>query len=109
MDSVNAHVELPLACTLGPADGAERMRRWHALVAAAPPRLRRGSGRLELRWQLDAVGARELEALVAAERDCCGFVTWTLDRDDDGPTLTITAQPGRPDDVEAILAMLRSG
>ena len=105
MDSVDTGPELPLACTLAAADGAERLRRWHALTAAAPPQLRRESGRVELRWSLAGPGVDELEALVAAERECCGFVAWTLARERGGAVLTITAQPGRPDDVEAIAGL----
>lgn len=108
MSAVNPAPELPLACTLGLADGAERLRRWHALAAAAPPQLRRERGRLELRWSLDDASVDELEALVAAERECCGFVDWTLAPEADGALLTITAQPGRADDVQAIVGLFGS-
>jgi hypothetical protein len=104
----NPVAELPLACALGPANGAERMRRWHALAATAPPRRDRERGRLELRWSLEGAGFAELEALVAAERECCGFVAWTLAREPGGALLTITAQPGRPGDVEAIVGLFGS-
>jgi hypothetical protein len=74
-DEATTPVELPLACTLGVDDGAARLRRWQALAEGSAPRARRNRHRLEIRWRVDADGASELEALVAAERECCAFVT----------------------------------
>ena len=108
MDPPNRIAELPAACSLQAADGAGRVRRWRELISAARPQAARRPGALELRWRLDARGLRELEALVAAERECCGFVIWGLDAERDGALLTITARPGRPGDVDAIVALFET-
>jgi hypothetical protein len=71
-----APLGLPLACTLGPDDGAARLRRWQILAEKSPPRAQRSGNMLEVRWQLQAGVKDELEALAAAERQCCSFVSW---------------------------------
>jgi hypothetical protein len=93
---------LPVACTLGAIDGAERLRRWRALPA---PTLRREEGSLEARWTLEGELADELAALVAGERECCGFVAWRLRRDGAESVLLVT---GAPEGVAAIAAYLAS-
>jgi hypothetical protein len=98
-------VELPVACTLGVGDGAARMRGWQALAEKAPPRARRTDNRLEVQWHLDADGAIELDLLAAAERECCSFLSWTVTRAGTDSVLTITADPGRPDDLATIAAL----
>jgi hypothetical protein len=50
----------------------------------------------------------ELEALAAAERQCCSFVAWTVSRDDDSVVLNVAADPGRPDDIAAIAALFQA-
>jgi hypothetical protein len=87
---------------LGAVDGTARLRRWQALVEASEPRLQRDGSRLEIRWRVDGDGASELEALVAAERECCSFVTWSVTRDDPDSILEVTAAASRPEDLEAV-------
>lgn len=99
---------LPAACSLGSLDGAARRRRWQALGAASPPHARRIANRLEVRWRLDDDGARELAALVAAERECCAFVAWSLRGRGAERILTVAADPERPDDIAAIAALFGS-
>lgn len=97
--------ELPTACTLGPHDGAERMRRWRALVNSGNPIATDDGPVLEIRFRPDAAMPGELAWLAAAEQDCCAFVTWTVVEDDGNPVLRIVANPNRPDDVAAIAAL----
>jgi hypothetical protein len=66
------------------------------------PRARRNGHRLEIRWRVDADGASELEALVAAERECCSFVTWAVSREDPDSILEVTAAASRPEELDAI-------
>jgi len=47
----------------------------------------------------------ELEALAAAERQCCSFVAWTVSQEVDRIVLHVTADPGSPDDVAAIATL----
>jgi hypothetical protein len=60
---------------------------------------------LEIRWRVDADGASELEALVAAERECCAFVTWSVSREDTDSILEVTAAASRPEDLDAIVQL----
>jgi hypothetical protein len=101
-DEASGPVELPLACTLGAEDGAARLRRWRAFAERSRPRSQRLAHRLEIRWRVDADGASELGALVAAERECCAFVTWSVSREDPDAILEITSDASRPEDLDAI-------
>jgi hypothetical protein len=97
--------ELPVACTLDSDDGAARMLRWQALARKGRPSTRRSGHRLEVRY-LPGPGVREqLEALAAAERQCCAFVAWEVSQEGDHPVLHVTADPSSPDDVAPIAAL----
>jgi hypothetical protein len=100
-----APAELPLACTLGPDDGAARLRRWQLLAEKSPPRAQRSGNTLEVRWQLKAGVKDELEALAAAERQCCSFVSWRVSSDGADMVLYVTADESRPGDVAPIASL----
>ncbi len=100
-----APAEPPLACTLGPDDGPARMRRWQALAEKGHPRARRSGHRLEVRYQPEPGVFDELEALAAAERQCCGFVAWEVSQDGHHPVLHVSAKPSAPDEVAPIAAL----
>ena len=82
-----ATAELPLACTLGPDDGAMRIDRWQALADTATPSARRVGHQLEVRYQPGPGVREELEALAAAEAKCCSFVTWAVTQEGVHPVL----------------------
>lgn len=100
---------LPVACTLGPDDGRTRMARWRRLAETAGPVARRAGAVLEVRYQPGTGVVDELRSLAAAEQECCSFVTWTVGDDDRSPVLRVTADPGRPEDVEPIALLFGSG
>lgn len=100
--------DLPLACTLGPIDGADRSRRWRQLAAEAAPVARRTEGRLEVRYQPGPGVLDELAALAAAEADCCSFVDWTVTEQAGDPTLVVSAPAGQPGNIEPIAAMFKA-
>lgn len=100
-----SRAEMPLACTLSAQDGPARMRRWQALADKARPSVRRSGHRLEVRYRSEPGVREELEALVAAERECCSFVAWTVSQVGRDPVLLVTTDPSRPDDVAPIAAM----
>lgn len=99
-------VELPTACTLGPADGRDRLERWRALHARAQPVARRDGAVLELRYAAVPGGFDELAALAAAEAGCCGFVTWRAWLDGDAPVLTVTSPDGDVTGLDVVAALL---
>jgi hypothetical protein len=94
--------KLPIACTLGPDEGAGRMRRWQVLVDAGNPITSRDGRILEVRFERGAGVLSELESLAAAEQECCSFVTWTVIEDNDTLLLRVLAKPDSPDDVASI-------
>ncbi len=100
--------DLPLACTLGLADGAERFRRWRELAAEAAPVARRTEGRLEVRYQPGPGIFDELRALAAAEAECCAFVAWAVTEQAGDPTLVVSAPPDAPSNIEPIAKLFRA-
>jgi hypothetical protein len=68
----------PVACSLGRADLAQRTQRWDDLAARALSRMSRTPHGLQLVFGAGPGVADELQALVALERDCCGFATWSV-------------------------------
>ena len=96
---------LPLACTLTPADVPDRMRRWQLLHERAEPSVEVRPGRLEIRYVAAPDVLDELVELAAAERTCCGFVSWGVTEVDGRPTLQVTAPPDRPEAVLPVAAM----
>lgn len=97
--------DLPLACTLGPVDGAGRSRRWRQLAADAAPVARRTEGRLEIRYQPGPGVLDELSALAAAEADCCAFVAWAVTEQAGDPILVVSAPADAPDNIDSIATM----
>ena len=94
-----------MACTLGASDGPGRFRRWQRLHQLAAPTYQLTNGELEVRYQAGPEVLAELEALVAAERVCCAFVSWAVTEDGGQPVLRLTAPAGSPQDIEPIAAM----
>jgi hypothetical protein len=94
--------DLPLACTLGPADGAERLRRWQQLAAAAAPVARLAGHQLEVRYQPAPGVLDELRSLARAEAECCSFVSWAVTEQAGSPTLVVAAEPGAPERIMPI-------
>lgn len=95
--------ELPVACTLGPADGMNRMQRWRRLASAADPVAEREDTRLTVRFAPRPGVLDELHALAAAERECCAFLDWDVSAAGQ-PTLRITA--GSAEDLDAVAGLL---
>ncbi len=77
------------------------MRRWKQLGERATPTARRTGRELEVRFHPGPGVREELEALAAAEAECCPFVAWTV-LDGEQPVLRVTAPEDRPEDIESI-------
>lgn len=78
------------------------MRRWKQLTERATPTARRTGRELEVRFQPWPGVREELEALAAAEAQCCAFAAWNVVLDGGQPVLRITAAADRPEDIEPI-------
>jgi hypothetical protein len=85
------------------AEGAERAARWRALLDESLLRRRPTTRGQQLELRREPAVAAELDALVAAERECCAFLTlrvqWTAHR----LVLDVAAPPEAREIVDAML------
>jgi len=97
---------MDIACSLSPTALRSRRERWRRLIAD------RGLGRdetpdgLRLRFRADPDTAAELTALAAAERECCAWADWSVERGDGELVLVVRAAGAG---VTALHAMFDSG
>lgn len=85
----------PIACSLtGPA-AADRERDWHALLSRASVSRSFAPGRVRIELSRMPGVRAELERLIAAEHDCCPFMTITVDTSDEA-TLVLAATAPEP-------------
>ena len=93
-----------LECTLGPKELVDRRAAWGDVAAALVDRVRTENGfRARFRRSPDISDA--LRALVAAERDCCGWASWALSDEGNSVVLDVT---GPPDRIGALVAAFES-
>jgi hypothetical protein len=80
---------LPIVCTLSPTELAIRLARIRTLSRDAL----RGHERADLRLLLhyDVNAGPEVRAMVAAEQQCCAFLTFDIAEDSSGVHVTIEA------------------
>ena len=81
---------LPLACTLGAEDGAQRLDDWRAVVRDFGTGTQRETGAIIVTFRDGQDVGATLERLVTAERDCCAFLGWERLRTEDAWTVRIT-------------------
>jgi hypothetical protein len=94
---------LAIACSLRGDAARGRESQWHELLARAAVRHARAPGRVRIELRALPGVRRELERLVAAERDCCSFMTMSVETTDDQVlVLAVTA----PASAAAILKRL---
>lgn len=91
---------LPIACTLGPSSSRDRLNRWAALNDTYRIGSSRSNGRYIVTYRNTDTSRSELAALVAGERDCCGFVGWSSDVIDGDLRLTVE---GSAEQIDGIL------
>jgi MerR family copper efflux transcriptional regulator len=91
-----------LACSLSAAAGAERAARWRALLDTRLLSRTATSFGQRLAFPSDAAVAAELAALIAAERDCCPFLTLGVERFDHAVILDVSGPPEAGEVVETV-------
>jgi hypothetical protein len=82
--------DLPIACTLEPAEMRERATSIDALLRDAMLSQTAIPGGLCTHFRDDAEVERRIRELAEAESRCCAFLTFEIGRDDDGLFLAIT-------------------
>lgn len=104
---MTAHTPLEAACTLTGAAAGNRRGRWAATLDAGRARSEAVDGGVRVHLDHRPGLWERLEALAAAERDCCGFLDWTVTTDDDSLRLDVRAPDGDPALVDAVRAEFR--
>jgi hypothetical protein len=86
-DGLNRDVEtqVPIACSLAPTELGDREQAWEQLLRTSLLSRERVAGGLRLTVSPAAV--LSLRQLVDLERDCCPWITFSLE----GESLTVTA------------------
>jgi MerR family copper efflux transcriptional regulator len=82
-----------LACSLSAAEGAKRAVRWRALLNTHLLSSTATTFGQRLAFPSDPEVSGELDALVAAERECCPFLDLTVERFDHALILDVSAPP----------------
>ena len=98
---------LPLACTLDAAALGERTVAMRRIGEGALLSARSDGGHAELRFTPAA--RAEVEAIVAAEAECCAFLTMELSDTGDELVLTVDAPAGAEPVVDGLVAAFAPG
>src|SRR5262245_6405588 len=94
---MKARVSQVFACTLDASGRAQRGDEWRALGRDALIDVHEEGGVVTSSWRRDTEIERRLEELVDAERICCSFLDFDLDRQED----TLVLRVASPDGMEA--------
>jgi hypothetical protein len=86
--------ELPIACSLSGTELPVRLAEMAALGDAALVDARQDATHAELRFAAGAGVRERVEAIVAAESDCCAFLAMRVTGEPDAVVLTVDAPEG---------------
>jgi hypothetical protein len=92
----------PIACGLGEGDLRDRQRSLAELGRASFLGADGGGGRHRLRFRGDPGTRAALEAIVAAERECCPFLDLSVGESGGELTLSIEAPEGGEEIADAL-------
>ena len=93
--------DIPIACTLSPADYRARLVTIANLSRDALRRVEHRGLTLELHYAPEA--AARVRALVDQERTCCAFLTFDLHEEPETVRLLVTAPPAAAEVVPELL------
>jgi len=94
--------EIPIACTLDPAEMPRRGDEIRSLGRDGLEAVERGRRHATLRFRPDPEIRARVEDIVAAESRCCAFLDFTLAHDDGATVLTIAAPEGAEPAVQSL-------
>ena len=97
---------LPIACTLSAPELRARGEELRALGGDGLVDASEDAGRAVLRFRADPAIRERVEAVVAAESECCAFLDFQLEHGDDASVLTISAPNGGAEMVHELAAAL---
>jgi predicted ester cyclase len=85
--------EIPIACTLNPAEMRDRVKSIDALLTDALLDQREIDGGVRTTFRDTPDVEHRIRELVAAESRCCAFLSFVVGREDDALWLDITGAP----------------
>ena len=97
---------LPIACTPSASDLEARGAELRALGSDGLVDVTQEAGRAVLRFRSDPVIRERVEAIVAAESECCAFLDFRVEHRDEATVLTISAPNGGAETVQELAAAL---
>jgi hypothetical protein len=97
---------LPIACTLSAMDLRARGEELRALGADGLLDATDEEGRAVLHFRPDASVRKRVEAVVAAESECCAFLDFRVEHGEEATVLTISAPNGGAEMVHELAAAL---
>jgi hypothetical protein len=95
---------VPIACSLSSEEARDRVARWNNLVLEAKTAARSKAGLVQAEFRNEAAVRKELELLVAAERECCPFLQFDLSETETAVALTLTSLNASANEDLAMLA-----
>jgi hypothetical protein len=95
---------LPIACTLSATDLRARGEELRALGGDGLLDISEHDDRAVLRFRADPDIRTRVEAIVAAESECCAFLDFRLEHEADASVLTISAPSGGAEVVHELAA-----
>lgn len=96
--------ELPIACSLSASELPERLADMSAIGSASLLGVEADDGRAVLRFRPDPPTGERLATIVAAEQECCAFLTMRLSDEPDAISLTIEAPAGAEPVLDDLVA-----
>ena len=83
--------DVEVCCALGASDLQEQARRWDTLRQHAEVRQVETPSGKRIHFAAGDGVADELDALVAVERTCCAWASWTVEREGDEVVLDVAS------------------
>lgn len=97
---------LPIACSLSAAEMPARLAEMAAIGRTALLSVEPGGLSTTLHFRAKETISERLEAIIAAEGECCAFLELTLRHEPETVTLTITAPAGAELVVDELVTAL---
>lgn len=94
--------EPAVACSLQPAELADRRAIWQRVAASALREQRLAPGGVQLVYAARDGVEETLRELVRLEGDCCAFADWVVQRRGDTVVLDVTAPGDRAETIRAM-------
>jgi hypothetical protein len=99
-------VEVPVACSLTAEEQTDRAGELRELADRALAERHREPGRVVLSFKAASGVEEQIEDLARRERECCPFLTISVERDEDLVALSIGAGPDADAALEAFYGLV---